>query len=67
MTVFKLPDLGEGLTEAEVLEWKVSVGDTVTVDQIIVEVETAKAAVDVPIPVAAPSPSSTPRPARSWT
>ncbi|NVI92505.1 dihydrolipoamide acetyltransferase family protein [Actinomadura sp. BRA 177] len=52
MTVFKLPDLGEGLTEAEVLEWKVSVGDTVTVDQIIVEVETAKAAVDVPIPVA---------------
>lgn len=51
-TVFKLPDLGEGLTEAEILEWKVSVGDTVTVDQIIVEVETAKAAVDVPIPVA---------------
>ncbi|MER7544668.1 dihydrolipoamide acetyltransferase family protein [Spirillospora sp. NPDC127506] len=51
-TVFKLPDLGEGLTEAEVLEWKVSVGDTVAVDQIIVEVETAKAAVDVPIPVA---------------
>jgi pyruvate dehydrogenase E2 component (dihydrolipoamide acetyltransferase) len=51
-TVFKLPDLGEGLTEAEILEWKVSVGDTVTIDQIIVEVETAKAAVDVPIPVA---------------
>ncbi|GAA1793151.1 dihydrolipoamide acetyltransferase family protein [Actinomadura chokoriensis] len=51
-TVFKLPDLGEGLTEAEILEWKVSVGDTVTVDQVIVEVETAKAAVDVPIPVA---------------
>ncbi|MFA1540564.1 dihydrolipoamide acetyltransferase family protein [Actinomadura monticuli] len=51
-TVFKLPDLGEGLTEAEILEWKVSVGDTVAVDQVIVEVETAKAAVDVPIPVA---------------
>ncbi|SNS52145.1 pyruvate dehydrogenase E2 component (dihydrolipoamide acetyltransferase) [Actinomadura meyerae] len=51
-TVFKLPDLGEGLTEAEILEWKVSVGDTVTTDQIIVEVETAKAAVDVPVPIA---------------
>ncbi|WP_254714944.1 dihydrolipoamide acetyltransferase family protein [Actinomadura sp. NAK00032] len=51
-TVFKLPDLGEGLTEAEILEWKVSVGDTVATDQIIVEVETAKAAVDVPVPIA---------------
>ncbi|MFB4304517.1 dihydrolipoamide acetyltransferase family protein [Actinomadura sp. GTD37] len=52
MTVFKLPDLGEGLTEAEILEWKVAVGDTVATDQIIVAVETAKAAVDVPVPVA---------------
>jgi 2-oxoisovalerate dehydrogenase E2 component (dihydrolipoyl transacylase) len=51
-TVFRLPDLGEGLTEAEILEWKVKVGDTVTVDQSIVEVETAKAAVDVPVPIA---------------
>ncbi|SPT60290.1 2-oxo acid dehydrogenase subunit E2 [Actinomadura madurae] len=51
-TVFRLPDLGEGLTEAEILEWKVKVGDTVTVDQSIVEVETAKAAVDVPVPLA---------------
>ncbi|TDB91579.1 2-oxo acid dehydrogenase subunit E2 [Actinomadura sp. KC216] len=51
-TVFRLPDLGEGLTEAEVLEWKVSVGDVVTVDQVVVEVETAKAAVDVPVPMA---------------
>ena len=51
-TVFKLPDLGEGLTEAEILEWKVAVGDTVTIDQVIVEVETAKAAVDVPVPMA---------------
>jgi len=50
--VFRLPDLGEGLTEAEILEWKVSVGDLVTVDQSIVEVETAKAAVDVPVPIA---------------
>ncbi|MCP9952559.1 dihydrolipoamide acetyltransferase family protein [Actinomadura madurae] len=51
-TVFRLPDLGEGLTEAEILEWKVKVGDTVAVDQSIVEVETAKAAVDVPVPLA---------------
>ena len=50
--VFRLPDLGEGLTEAEVLDWRVRVGDTVTVDQIVVEVETAKAAVDVPVPFA---------------
>jgi 2-oxoisovalerate dehydrogenase E2 component (dihydrolipoyl transacylase) len=50
--VFRLPDLGEGLTEAEVLDWHVRVGDTVTVDQIVVEVETAKAAVDVPVPFA---------------
>ncbi|QXJ24075.1 2-oxo acid dehydrogenase subunit E2 [Actinomadura graeca] len=51
-TVFRLPDLGEGLTEAEILEWKVSVGDSVAVDQDVVVVETAKAAVDVPIPIA---------------
>ncbi|MFI0485341.1 dihydrolipoamide acetyltransferase family protein [Actinomadura sp. 9N215] len=51
-TVFRLPDLGEGLTEAEILEWKVAVGDVVTVDQVVVEVETAKAAVDVPVPIA---------------
>ncbi|TDC48633.1 2-oxo acid dehydrogenase subunit E2 [Actinomadura sp. KC345] len=51
-TVFRLPDLGEGLTEAEIIEWKVSVGDAVAVDQAVVEVETAKAAVEVPSPVA---------------
>ncbi|WP_018352960.1 dihydrolipoamide acetyltransferase family protein [Longispora albida] len=51
-SVFNLPDLGEGLTEAEVLEWRVAVGDTVHIDQIVVVVETAKAAVDVPIPFA---------------
>ncbi|GGQ49490.1 dihydrolipoamide acetyltransferase family protein [Couchioplanes azureus] len=50
--VFRLPDLGEGLTEAEVVQWRVSVGDTVTVDQVVVEVETAKAAVEVPVPFA---------------
>ncbi|MEW2359444.1 dihydrolipoamide acetyltransferase family protein [Spirillospora sp. NPDC029432] len=50
--VFRLPDLGEGLTEAEIVEWKVAVGDTVETDQIVVEVETAKAAVEVPVPYA---------------
>ncbi|MEV0388868.1 dihydrolipoamide acetyltransferase family protein [Nonomuraea sp. NPDC050643] len=50
--VFRLPDLGEGLTEAEVVHWKVAVGDTVEIDQIVVEVETAKAAVEVPVPYA---------------
>ena len=48
--VFCLPDLGEGLTDAEIIEWKVAVGDTVEIDQIVVEVETAKAAVEVPDP-----------------
>lgn len=50
--VFRLPDLGEGLTEAEILEWRVQAGDTVETDQIVVEVETAKAAVEVPVPYA---------------
>lgn len=50
--VFRLPDLGEGLTEAEVVEWSVSVGDEVVVDQEVVTVETAKAAVAVPCPYA---------------
>lgn len=50
--VFNLPDLGEGLTEAEIVEWRVEVGDVVEVDQVIVEVETAKAVVDVPCPYA---------------
>jgi 2-oxoisovalerate dehydrogenase E2 component (dihydrolipoyl transacylase) len=50
MPVFKLPDLGEGLTEAEIVMWHVKVGDTVKVDQPVVEVETAKAVVEVPVP-----------------
>ena len=49
---FKLPDLGEGLTEGEILRWMVQPGDTVTLNQPIVEVETAKAAVEVPSPYA---------------
>jgi 2-oxoisovalerate dehydrogenase E2 component (dihydrolipoyl transacylase) len=50
--VFLLPDLGEGLAEAEIVQWRVAVGDTVAVDQTVVEVETAKAVVDVPCPYA---------------
>ncbi|MBA3524632.1 MAG: 2-oxo acid dehydrogenase subunit E2, partial [Geodermatophilaceae bacterium] len=49
---FKLPDVGEGLTEGEILQWLVAVGDTVVVNQPIVEVETAKAAVELPCPYA---------------
>jgi 2-oxoisovalerate dehydrogenase E2 component (dihydrolipoyl transacylase) len=49
---FSLPDLGEGLTEATVIEWLVRVGEAITVDQPIIEVETAKARVEVPAPVA---------------
>ncbi|WP_018681271.1 2-oxo acid dehydrogenase subunit E2 [Actinokineospora enzanensis] len=47
---FRLPDVGEGLTEAEILTWRVQVGDRVTDGQFVVEVETAKAAVELPIP-----------------
>jgi 2-oxoisovalerate dehydrogenase E2 component (dihydrolipoyl transacylase) len=50
MATFKLPDLGEGLAEAEILEWHVEPGDHVTVDQPMVSVETAKAVVEVPVP-----------------
>jgi len=52
MPDFPLPDLGEGLEEAEVIAWHVKVGDRVAVDQVIVEVETAKAVVEVPVPYA---------------
>jgi len=50
MKVFILPDLGEGLPEAEVVEWQVQEGDQVETDQIILAVETAKAIVDIPSP-----------------
>jgi 2-oxoisovalerate dehydrogenase E2 component (dihydrolipoyl transacylase) len=49
---FRMPDAGEGLTEAEVLGWRVAVGDAVVVNQILLEVETAKAAVELPSPYA---------------
>ena len=50
MTTFNLPDLGEGLAEAEIVRWHVNVGDAVTVDQPMLAVETAKAVVEVPAP-----------------
>lgn len=52
MSIFNLPDLGEGLPDAEISEWLVKEGDTVTVDQPIVSMETAKAIVEVPSPQA---------------
>ncbi|MFI5052156.1 MAG: biotin/lipoyl-containing protein, partial [Acidimicrobiales bacterium] len=50
--VFHLPDVGEGLVEAEIVEWKVRVGDVVTLNQPIVDIETAKATVELPSPYA---------------
>ncbi len=49
---FRLPDAGEGLTEAEIVEWRVAVGDTVAINDIVVEIETAKAVVELPSPFA---------------
>jgi 2-oxoisovalerate dehydrogenase E2 component (dihydrolipoyl transacylase) len=49
---FKLPDVGEGLTEADIVSWHVKPGDTVEVNQVIVEIETAKAVVELPSPYA---------------
>jgi pyruvate dehydrogenase E2 component (dihydrolipoamide acetyltransferase) len=52
MAEFKLPDVGEGLTEAEIVTWKVKAGDTVVINQVIVEIETAKSLVELPSPYA---------------
>ena len=49
---FKLPDPGEGLTEADIVTWNVKVGDTVKVNDIVVEIETAKSLVELPSPFA---------------
>ncbi|MEO7123797.1 MAG: dihydrolipoamide acetyltransferase family protein [Lacisediminihabitans sp.] len=49
---FTLPDVGEGLTEAEIVSWRVKAGDTVTVNQVLVEIETAKSLVELPSPFA---------------
>ena len=50
MIIFKLPDLGEGLPDAEIVEWHVKTGDEVTTGQTLVSVETAKAIIDIPSP-----------------
>ena len=52
MPDFKLPDVGEGLTEAEIITWRVAEGDTIKVNDIIVEIETAKSIVELPSPYA---------------
>jgi pyruvate dehydrogenase E2 component (dihydrolipoamide acetyltransferase) len=52
LAVFNLPDVGEGLTEAEIVSWKVAAGDQVTVNQVICEIETAKSIVELPCPFA---------------
>jgi len=52
MAEFKLPDVGEGLTEAEIVTWKVKEGDTVAINDIVVEIETAKSLVELPSPFA---------------
>src|SRR5688500_1765486 len=49
---FKLPDPGEGLTEADIVTWHVKPGDTVKVNDVVVEVETAKSLVELPVPFA---------------
>ena len=49
---FKLPDVGEGLTEADIVSWHVKPGDTIEDGQVIVEIETAKAVVELPSPYA---------------
>ncbi|WP_101523150.1 dihydrolipoamide acetyltransferase family protein [Nocardioides houyundeii] len=52
MAEFKLPDVGEGLTEAELVSWKVQAGDLVEINQVICEIETAKSIVELPSPYA---------------
>lgn len=49
---FRLPDVGEGLTEAEIVKWHVAVGDTVALNDVLVEIETAKSVVELPSPFA---------------
>ncbi len=52
MNEYKLPDVGEGLTEAEIVTWKVKVGDVIKVNDVVVEIETAKSLVELPSPYA---------------
>ncbi|WP_425865073.1 dihydrolipoamide acetyltransferase family protein [Arthrobacter sp. TWP1-1] len=52
LSYFNLPDVGEGLTEAEIVSWKVKLGDTVAINDVLVEIETAKSIVELPSPYA---------------
>ena len=52
MPEYLLPDVGEGLTEAEIVSWKVKVGDTIAINDIVCEIETAKSIVELPSPYA---------------
>ena len=52
MRYFRLPDLGEGLADADIVEWHVKAGDSVALDQLLLSVETAKAIVELPSPCA---------------
>ncbi len=47
---FLLPDLGSGLKEGEIVQWRVAVGDVVTTDDLLVDIETEKAVIEVPVP-----------------
>ncbi len=49
---YKLPDVGEGLTEAEIVSWRVKEGDVVDINDVVVEIETAKSLVELPSPYA---------------
>ena len=62
---FKLPDLGEGLTEGEIARWLVKEGQVIAEDDPLVEVQTDKTTVEIPSPAAGPSPGSSPRRATS--
>ncbi len=65
MTDFALPDLGEGLVEAEIVEWHVGAGDHVVAGQPLASVETDKSVVEVPSPAPARSPPCTASPVTS--
>ena len=60
--VFKLPDVGEGVVEGEIVDWKVKVGDSVTEDQTLVDLMTDKATVAIPSPVSCKVTSTTGKP-----
>ena len=61
MPDFNLPDVGEGLTEAEIVTWKVKVGDVIKINDIIVEIETAQSLVELPSPTSGSLKSDTGR------